>query len=406
MHSRFVLLQELDRLGYNEHVQRGWRSTMDTVRYQKKDENTEISRYDPLDLFSLEKDRIRQSLSSVWACPQNNFKLWYTPSANDAECSGLQQPELIIADEHYLSSEAKSFGSNEFHWQTVLPRLFAKETGGEHCSCQNDPGVYKDVLLTVITDILYTESDLLEKILQWQQFDILDGDGAVALYQRLVELCQGSHEEAQQLLDQCSEPTKPREDAVHFLQSSPFNLHGIEATCQAYQALHAEINRFSSQLRRFPRGQPRLDFLREEHESSRRACLQHLSHIRSKRVCCFLLQNWLLSLALCDVSFFVTLQMVQANHTLFLESTASSSGALSPDLSPAATTRILRRQTGDLPGIIQAHLRPDTIPIAFEYEVKVIDCDKKPAKKLQSREKKEVVFQFPLPEERISPAAV
>ena len=88
--------------------------------------------------------------------------------------------------------------------------------------------------------------------------------------------------------------------------------------------------------------------------------------------CIYLLQNWLLSSALCDVSFFVTFQL------------------LSGDGDECQTLDV----NGDRGGIVFCSLQNDSRAVPIRYEVKVVDCDPKPAKKLRGRMNVESKFRF------------
>jgi inositol-pentakisphosphate 2-kinase len=80
--------------------------------------------------------------------------------------------------------------------------------------------------------------------------------------------------------------------------------------------------------------------------------------------CIFLLRNWILSLAMCDVSIYITL------------------GLLNDDEDDERDCQT-----------ISITLRNGTTH-NFMYSLHLIDCDQKPAKKLEGRLEKEAVFQF------------
>jgi hypothetical protein len=117
-----------------------------------------------------------------------------------------------------------------------------------------------------------------------------------------------------------------------------------------------------------------------DRNSSHKLCVQLVDQL-SQEGCIYLLQNWLLSLAMCDVSFFVTFQCLPGddNEQCIMEEC----------------------QSIDNGGILiyygdekEEEALFGTRTMMIHYEVKVVDCDAKPAKKLRSRRQVEDKFQF------------
>jgi inositol-pentakisphosphate 2-kinase len=376
MQSRFALLQTLDRLGYTDQVHRGWKDTFNGSK-----EMIPISRsscYDPIDLFSDDSSRIQRALDAMWESPQNNFKLWFTPDDNGSDAM------LLVGQHSEITKHVTAGNANNQHLMDLV------STGGDcHTSM-------KPVLVDLISCILQAESTLLKKLLKWQLLDVLDGDGAILVYQRLVELCQGSHEEAQKLLDSSYLTVKKdmADNLTAPLPGSP--LDPPLNPCPAFEALCRDIRRFSeamqSQQAQFCTGdnsnEPTREndillLLQKEHKASRAACLKHIASIESKEACCYLIQNWLLSLAVCDVSFFVTMQWAP------LEIAARDINA--------TKTRLLQHQSESTPGMVETFVQDretGTLAMGLHYTIKLIDCDKKPSKKLETRAKKEELFRY------------
>ena len=418
---RFVLLQELDRLGYSNHIQRGWKANTIEEKSVRETSGQQLSLYNPMNLFSGNHNDIRQSLASLWECPQNNFKLWYVPAIS-AEANSKERSMLIHADKHYLVAEEENDntrGHYPLHWRDALHQLFVSPGTNNYIQCgqqHSSKDLEREAFNKLIADIFLAERKILEKILTWQQLDSLDGDGAVAVYQRLVELCHGSHTEAQELLDHNIDTIREsdddddddmrKENTWNFIQASPFHLPMDGVTCPAFAALCEELDRFSSNLSNLTQGPTQTAFLQQEHAASRQFCLRRISEIESKHACCYLLQNWLLSLAMSDVSFFVTVQEQFSTDHLPSGGIETSDSIdvdvikLDPD---KITTRVVRQQISDHPGLIELSFHregtpgvslPNLVKKAFQYQVKLIDCDRKPANKLNTREKKEQIFEF------------
>ena len=108
----------------------------------------------------------------------------------------------------------------------------------------------------------------------------------------------------------------------------------------------------------------------------------------SKEACIYLLQNWLLSSALCDVSFFVTFQLLSSRHP-----SRHYDGSEGDEFQILALNE--ECQSRDRGGIVFCSLQNnDSRAVPIHYEVKVVDCDPKPAKKLRGRIKVEGKFRF------------
>jgi Inositol-pentakisphosphate 2-kinase len=389
--SRFVLLQALDRLGYSGMVPRGWKDTSDGSEKEEMFSlsSTKTSSYDPMDLFSGDTSRIQQAIHAMWECPQNNFKLWFSNA--DASVDG--DPTMLIVGQ---CSE-------------IAPDINAENTSNQLLADFFQTGVdchtptMKPFLVDLIACILQSECTFLRKLRQWQLLDILDGDGAIRVYQRLVELCQGSHEEAQKLLDS-SYYSSVKKDVTDNPITAPLPGSPLDPPlqhCPAFEALCRDIRHFSEAMQRQQARFCNSDdnsknlkqekdiqmLLLKEHKTCRAACLKHIVSIQAKEACRYLLQNWLLSLAICDVSFFVTMQCAPLKM-------AGKDGN-------ATKTRLLQHQSGSEPGMVETFVSFDKVDgetvskgMAFYYTIKLIDCDKKPSKKLETRAKKEEVFQY------------
>ena len=450
--SRFVLLQELDRLGYEDQVQRGWRkSSSSSSHSREKDSRGQaqllvstsasvlsgaISTYDPLDLFSMDYERIQRAVTSLWNCPQNNFKLWLSDP-----CS-REEPLLMVADEHYSNGTDLFDIKQQQQRQHNLLQSFFSILGspndiplGKHFTANDGSSQDQLVISNLLAQVLWSDHGFMTKLQQFQQLDMLDGDGAVLMYQRLVDLCGGSHQEAQRMLDQglpfkgqAMDATGGRKDVFSeakisaLLQWSPLEFPKESDCCTAFVALCQELGRFagamkSAQVEASTRNENVDRLIEEEHETSRSFCIQQIASIESKEACVYLLQNWLLSLGFCDVSFFVTMQVLPTETVGCLSTVASekSKHFHHNSMSNISTTVMHRRQQNQKePGIVlmQFH-QPTQSPavttagspsstdpgkiiqtIPIQYEIKGIDCDKKPAKKLESRYAKEKAFQY------------
>ena len=104
----------------------------------------------------------------------------------------------------------------------------------------------------------------------------------------------------------------------------------------------------------------------------------------SKEECRYLLQIWLVSLTVCDLSFYLSFQATSEKATPFLLS--------KNELSQTARSGVYQVN------ILQSESQPGCLidissdPYALRYELKVIDFDQKPARKLRTRSAKEAIL--------------
>jgi inositol-pentakisphosphate 2-kinase len=131
------------------------------------------SRYDPLDLFSGDLHRIRQAVQNLVTCPQNNLKVW------------LGDEALIGAPPARSSPKWELLGND---WWSRDDRYSPSATNVE------------SFVVDMVASVLDGEN-LLSNLLPLQKLDIVDADGAILLYDRLVQLVGGSLDDAERLLE-------------------------------------------------------------------------------------------------------------------------------------------------------------------------------------------------------------
>lgn len=298
--TRFHILQQLAAKGV---LKKGWATS-----------STRPSSYDPLDLFSGEAERQRRALEVLLDNPQNNIKMWW----NEIPIVGLRQPSL--------SPEKK---------QTCTQVLR-------------------------LVQLVLSEENILSRLRRLQLLDVLDADGAVLVYSRLVDLC-GTQELAETLLDSVTECIQPPDDNKQsYLVSSPFR----RPECEGLDNLIRMVDDFADYL-------PHPSGKHETFHAQAVCCIEGLS----KDACVYLLQNWLLSLVANDVSVFITLCPQEGSQL---------------ELSPLLHAwSIDRKQAASSPGrIVEAS------GLEFLYLVKLVDCEAKPSRKLRERRKTEALTKF------------
>lgn len=178
--------------------------------------------------------------------------------------------------------------------------------------------------------------------------DCLDGDGAVLVYRRLVEVMGGSMDQADAFLTSYSVLT------TDIVPHGDSNL--------------TEWNDFLQEIERTKRTNDNDDD--DSYDRNYKRATELVNKF-STFTCGYLLQRWLASVTLCDISFFITICI------------ASSS--------PSSQRQPQRRDNGrDGNGnkIVGAN------GCTWNYSINIVDCDPKPFSKLRKREKKESSFQY------------
>eukprot|EP00980_Cylindrotheca_fusiformis_P011897 scaffold2830_cov131-Cylindrotheca_fusiformis.AAC.18 len=333
--SRFELLQKLHQQG---KITKPW---------AKPTNRQDICHYDPIDLYSSSTERMKTALHNLFHCPQNFLKVYYNATTK------------LVGSKAVNKNRAEDLCRDE-----IIPNLVGTQTAMPAAATET----VQNMLVECMVAILHQES-LLPQLLKLQELDILDADGAIWVYNHLVELCGGSHEEAQELLDH-GFTTEPSEATFSLLEATPFSIpkdHG--ATSSVLAAMCENIAAFRQLLMKLAPNLPPQQQMDEYHELVR----SQIPLLNSAE-CRFLLWNWLLSLAMCDVSMFITLQPIEP------ASAAQGSGV--PTVSPSG-------KGGS--GMVTYSSWNDK-PIAFAYRVRLIDCYGKPSRKLKSRQKKEEAF--------------
>jgi inositol-pentakisphosphate 2-kinase len=329
--SRFVLQQQLyengrlikDWMKYNNSVSSPFRK----------------SAYDPLDLFSEDFDKIQRAIQSMMECPQNNIQIWCGRDHLLVDNSWPHDPDTWRRIAQILNIVVDSPEENDDNQQPV-----------------------QSTLVQMISRVLKQEP-FLSKLLSLQKLDVIDGDGAVLIYQHLVAILEGCPERAEQLVDRIEDedPTTSSTPFHDLFRASPI------PSCPPSETMIQfcdEVQSFSLVLQdAFPQT-PSTEYIQET--KSRVLALVKEFNVEE---CRYLLQNWLLSLSVCDLSFFLTF--------------ARSDDFRGKSIEDDEWSQV---QQINQSGRLLHHGN------RFCYELKIIDFDRKPARKLRSRQKKEELF--------------
>ncbi|THU45652.1 hypothetical protein C4D60_Mb02t20240 [Musa balbisiana] len=111
---------------------------------------SQISRYDPLDLFSGLKDRIHLAITALFACPQNNFRIFFNGSLIFGGLGGGLDNTVV-----------QSHKAEEAIVDLISPS-----------------GLQLASFLELVAEAIF-RSGILDKLLETQQLDVLDIEGAI-----------------------------------------------------------------------------------------------------------------------------------------------------------------------------------------------------------------------------------
>ncbi|XP_047957149.1 inositol-pentakisphosphate 2-kinase-like isoform X1 [Salvia hispanica] len=120
---------------------------------------SQISQYDPLDLFSGSKDRIQRAFKGLFLTPQNNFRVFLNGS-------------IIFGGMGGTADSTSSAVAQSFH------------DGLKHVISAKD-GMHIKGLVDLLTETIY-KSGLLNRLLEVQKLDAIDIEGAIHAYYDII----------------------------------------------------------------------------------------------------------------------------------------------------------------------------------------------------------------------------
>ncbi|KAG6403204.1 hypothetical protein SASPL_135421 [Salvia splendens] len=120
---------------------------------------SQISQYDPLDLFSGSKDRIQRAFKALFLTPQNNFRVFLNGS-------------IIFGGMGGTADSTSSAVAQSFH------------DGLKHVISAKD-GMHIKGLVDLLTETIF-KSGLLNRLLEVQKLDAIDIEGAIHAYYDII----------------------------------------------------------------------------------------------------------------------------------------------------------------------------------------------------------------------------
>jgi hypothetical protein len=279
------------------------------------------SNYNPLDLFSGDVDRVQSTLQAVTKTMQNNFRVWY-------------QGIMIFGN-----GVTPADGPNKDSSSNILQHIFQLEP--PESEDQLDSLVLENIVKT-LPEILVKDT-FLPALLATQRLNVISDDGAIVIYKQFVTHFDGSTVAAENYLNNyCivakSKGNKPNDGPAYDLFcNSPYpypsdDSSALDQLCQQITVFREKLAYDGTKSQSPDALDPdQLDQAFDEAMS----IVPQLNQVE----CAFILANWLLSLCVVDVSFFVTIQP-----------TVADDGSLT-----------------------------------FNHAIKVVDCDPKAAKSLTKR---------------------
>lgn len=128
---------------------------------------SQISKYDPLDMFSGSKERVKKAIESLFQTPQNNFRVFLNGSLIYGSMGSVSQKTSVTVNQEF-------------------------QDGLKHAILAKD-GMHIKYFLELVAESIF-KSGLLDRLLELQKLDVFDIEGAIHAYYDIAckpcKICQ------------------------------------------------------------------------------------------------------------------------------------------------------------------------------------------------------------------------
>ncbi|EOA35203.1 hypothetical protein CARUB_v10020353mg [Capsella rubella] len=216
------------------------RFEMQQVLKLRGNEISEISEYDPLDLFSGSKGRIHRAIKALYATPQNNFQVFLNGS-------------LVFGG--FRSGICKTTSTVELAFENILKDFIKTEDEG---------GIRANSFIELVAETVYA-SGALDQLLNVQKLDKYSIEGVIHAYYDLIDQpCKACQELENSKLSNPfgSMHAMPQDEKVNILKGFLISSTAVDCSVMvSFRSTETGLSRSSS-----PHGKLYLESTKQEFE--------------------------------------------------------------------------------------------------------------------------------------------
>jgi Inositol-pentakisphosphate 2-kinase len=299
-----------------------------------------VGEYKPLQFFKGGVNGLEQSLIALIECPQNKLKVFV-----NGALVPLNRSSSATADD--AADDIQQQQQQQSNEQTITSSYTAVAA-----AASSTLGITAEALSTIVAHVLHAEP-LISNILATQQLDILEVEGAVVVYNRLLQLCENNEQTVVTLLQQA-------------------------AAGNGWSANHSDcVQRFEHLKDVLYTDEPHTLSEAELHTKHAAAC-EAVNTLLCTDDCVLLLTLWSLAQAAADCSIMLSLsKRTAAGDSSISNNTAAAAAATA--VVGASANRGNRLQSSECAGQIGD----------VSYCLCAVDVGPKPSNQLQKQQKRE-----------------
>eukprot|EP00953_Heterococcus_sp_UTEX-ZZ885_P010091 5893-Heterococcus_DN1.PRE.2 len=298
-----------------------------------------VGEYKPVQFFTGGVKGLERSLIALIECPQNKLKVFVNGALVPLNHSSAATTDDAADDVQHQHQQQQQ--SNE---QTITSSYTAVAA-----AASSTLGITAEALSTTVAHVLHAEP-LISNILATQQLDILEVEGAVIVYNRLLQLCENNEQTVNTLLQQAAAGngwSANHSDCVQRLE----HLNDVLYTDEPHTLSEAELH------------------------SKHAAACEAVNTLLSADDCVLLLTLWSLAQAAADCSIMLSL----SKRTSAGDSSISNNTAAAAAVEGASANDGNRLQSSQCAGQIGD----------ISYCLCAVDVGPKPSKQLHKQQKRE-----------------